>query len=485
MPLEADRRIALACSRRLALALLVTAALALLAPAVAWGGTPGEHVWADTVYTSGIFQHESAVAAATDAAGYPIIVGNAVTSLAGGYDIRYRSYDLTGMLRWNAVGTTWDNPANPGANDTAAGVVVDDVHNCAYVAGTTEGVGSGRDIVILKVQDFGMMGSFDGELLWAQTFNATANGDDEAEAIALDKYGNVYVTGGSQRADGTTDIITVKYRPSGVRVWAKRHNNSTTRFDRGLAVAVRGTAVYVAGVSNRAGHRDDIVVIRYSLSGERKWVRYYDDALNRHDVVSGIAPIKGGLYVCGGGKYTATQPGNALLIKYLSDGTRAWVRWVAGSGGLDDSWTDVAADDLGRPRVTGYLYREATGEDIVTRMYTAGGTLVWQRSFSNIGHRMDVGTAVAVGGVRTYVCGFRTGLDGDMDVVALKYAATGATLWTTVYPDPSYYLWEDDSGDDWAVDIALAPALVYVAGLQTVDHGGPVDADFLTLAVQR
>ena len=339
--------------------------------------------------------------------------------------------------------------------------------------------------MLLKVRDAEPGGSLDGDLLWARTFNAAANGDDEVEGVALDKYGNVYVTGGSQRADNTQDVITLKYRPDGTLAWARRHNNSTTRFDRGFAIAVRGTAVYVAGVSRRLGHRDDIVLIRYSLAGQRQWVRYYDDALNRDETLTGIAATAGAVYVCGGGKSLSYGPGDALLIKYLSDGTRAWVRWVAGSGGLDDAWNDVAVDDKGRAHVTGFLCRAATGDDIVTRMYTTGGTLVWQRGFSSLGYRVDTGTALAVGGVRTYVCGVVSGVDDDRDVVILKYAATGATLWQTVYPDPVGYPGEVDEGWDWATDIAVAPGIVYVAGLQSVDHGGFVDPDFLTLAILR
>ena len=469
-----------------ALVLLVVAVVAGLAPDLADAALPGDHLWAETESTTGVYEDESAVAVVTDAAGYPIVVGDAVTSFSGDYDIRHESYSLSGVPRWNAVSTTWDYRTNPGSDDRAAGVVVDDARNCVYVAGTTHGVGTGHDIVVLKLLNDDPGGLSDGERLWVQTFDAGVGLDDEAEAAALDKYGNVYVTGGSQRADGTWDAITVKYRPDGTRVWAKRHNNSTTRFDRASAIAVRGTAVYVAGVSNRLGHRDDVVLIRYSLAGERQWVRYYDDALTRREMVSGIAATAGAVYVCGAGKFTATVPGDALLIKYLSDGTRAWVRWVAGSGRGDDAWNDVAADDLGRAHVTGRLFREETGDDIVTRMYATGGTLLWQRGYSSPGTRTDIGTALVVDTTRrTYVCGFRTSFDGDTDIVALKYGTTGTTLWRTQYPDPVAYPLEVDEGDDRAADIAVSATQVYVVGHGTKLHQGGLDTDFLTLSLQR
>ncbi len=470
----------------LALALIVAGLVAVVAPNGAGAAVPGEHLWAESPSTTGIYRDESAVAVVTDAAGYPIVVGTAVTSFNYDTDIRHESYDLNGIQRWSMVKTTWDYRLNVGSVDTPAGVAVDDAHNCVYVAGTVDGVGTGRDLVVLKLLNDDPGGTSDGVLLWEQTYDAGVSLDDEAEAVALDKYGNVYVTGGSQRLDGTWDVLTVKYLPDGTVAWVKRHNNSTTRSDRGLAIAVRGAAVYVAGVSDRLGHRDDVVLIRYSLAGERQWVRYYDDALTRNETVTGIAATVGAVYVCGAGRSTATIPGDALLLKYLSDGTRAWVRWVAGSGGGDDAWADVAVDDLGRAHVTGRLNRDVTGDDAGTRLYTTGGTLLWQRTYSGLGPRTDAGTALALDSAgRTYVCGFRTGFDGDVDIVALKYGTTGTTLWRTQYPDPVAYPDEVDDGDDRAFDIAVAGAQVYVVGHRTKSHQGFLETDFLTLALLR
>ena len=471
-----------AAARTVAAAVVLAALAALAVPGAAVARAPGDYVWADTVFSLGGNGDEAAVAVTTDSAGYPIIAGDAVTSAGGGLDIRYRSYLLNGLLRWNAVGTTWANPADPAADDTAAGVVVDDARNCVYVAGTTRGLGTGKDVVLLKVLDSDPGGPLSGDLIWSRVYNAAADRNDEAEALALDRYGNVYVTGGTQRADGSMDVLTVKYRANGTVAWVKRHNNSRARFDRGLAIAVRGNAVYVAGVSNRKRHRDDLVLVRYSLSGSRRWVRYYDDPLRRHETLTGIAATSGAVYLSGSGKSTNTRPGDALLVKYRSDGKRLWARYVKGSGGGDDAWNDVAVDSKGRAHVVGFLDRRATGEDIVTRVFTAAGGLLWQSGYSSTGRHMDVGTALAVDGSgRTYVCGRRAGILGDVDGVVIKYSARGVTLWSTVYPEPGV----PDVGDDWFEDIAVAGSSVYAVGRQEVDHGGLVDADFLTVRIQR
>jgi hypothetical protein len=467
---------------------LVTALVALAAlaiPCAAYAATSGGHLWSDIVFNVGGSGDESAVAVTTDAGRYPIIVGDGITSGAGDFDIRYRSYDLTGMLRWNSTVTTWPDPTVPGLSDTAAGVAVDDARNAVYVAGTTQGVTTGNDVVLLRVLDVGSGGSFSGELVWSRVYSAPAGLDDEAEAVALDKYGNIYVTGGTQRADGSMDVLTVKFRPDGTRAWVRRHNNAGARLDRGLAIAARGNAVYVAGVSNRKGHRDDLVLIRYSLGGKRKWVRYYDDPRHRHEMLSGVAAASGVVYVCGSGKSRNMGGGDALLVKYRADGKRLWARYARGSGGGFDAWNDVAVDSKGRAHVTGFLNRRSTGEDVVTRAYRANGRLFWQARFWGSGSGLDVGTALALDGSnRTFVCGMITRSGGETDGVVLSYTAKGVNRWSSTYPD-SYYPWETDAGDDWFEDIAVNGPYVYAVGRQAVDHSGVVDADLLTLAIQR
>ena len=67
------------------------------------------------------------------------------------------------------------------------------------------------------------------------------------------------------------------------------------------------------------------------------------------------------------------------------------------------------------------------------------------------------------------------------DAAVIKYSAKGVTLWSTVYPEPGV----PDVGDDWFEDIAVAGSSVYAVGRQEVDHGGLVDADFLTVRIER
>ncbi len=462
---------------RLALAAITAAAALLFFPsaALAVAGIPGQHRWADTVPRSGdSIRWDKAVAVATNAAGDAIVVGDVAVTGRRDQDIRYRSYSPDGTLRWDA---TWDGA---GGNDRVAGVVVDKARNCVYVAGTTESADGDSDYVLLKLRDSAEGSSPAGEVLWERTFNAAVGGDEEAQAVTRDKYGNVYITGMSQRSDRSRDLHLVKYRPDGTLAWARRHNNGGTRWDIGRAIAVRGDRLFVAGQSERPGVRNgDVVLLRYSLGGSKKWVRYYGYG-SGSEVVKAMALTSSSVYVCGSGRDAFSD---AMLLKYGHDGSRKWVRWTAGSARGNDRWSDVAVDNKARVHVTGACVRKGSRGDIVTRLYSPSGTRLWQRILKT--GRADNGLALAVDSARrTYVCGYRT-LNSDEDAIVIKYGTGGATLWKTTYPDPARYPGEMDTGGDWAYDVAVAGENVYAVGRQEIDHGGSVEAGFMSLAIWR
>jgi len=85
---------------------------------------------------------------------------------------------------------------------------------------------------------------------WVRRYNGPGNGDDGASAMAVDNSGNVYVTGGSRGSGTSTDYATIKYYPNGDTAWVKRYNGSRNASDRASAIAVDGFGnVYVTGTS--------------------------------------------------------------------------------------------------------------------------------------------------------------------------------------------------------------------------------------------
>ena len=102
---------------------------------------------------------------------------------------------------------------------------------------------------------------------WVQRYNGPGNGDDDANAVAVDGSNNVIVTGYSTGSGSDYDYATIKYSSAGVPLWTNRYNGPANSNDHARAVAVDGSNnVIVTGYSYGSGRlfrlRDDQVFER-------------------------------------------------------------------------------------------------------------------------------------------------------------------------------------------------------------------------------
>jgi hypothetical protein len=115
-----------------------------------------------------------------------------------------------GTYKANTNGSwLWTNsfplPVSPALPSAALALAVDSANN-SYVTGYSPESNSSNDIVTIKYGP-------NGNQLWLQRYNGPGNGNDAGNAIAVDKNGNVYVTGYDTTAAGGTEIVTIKYSP--------------------------------------------------------------------------------------------------------------------------------------------------------------------------------------------------------------------------------------------------------------------------------
>jgi hypothetical protein len=126
-------------------------------------------------------------------------------------------------------------------HDACNAAVLDPLGN-AYVTGLA-GSDAGSDIVTIKY-------SPSGERLWAMYYDGPGHGLDAAVAAAVDGAGNVYVTGRSEGYISGSDFVAIKYDPGGRQVWVYRYNGPIYAHDEALAIAVDGLDhVYLTGYS--------------------------------------------------------------------------------------------------------------------------------------------------------------------------------------------------------------------------------------------
>lgn len=111
-----------------------------------------------------------------------------------------------------------------------------------YLLGNTASALSGINIVIIKINSSGTM-------QWINTYNGTANGDDDARSVDVDLSGNVYICGSGLNTGTGNDIIAVKYNPSGNQIWEKKISNGNVLRETGSLIKYNAidTCIEVVG----------------------------------------------------------------------------------------------------------------------------------------------------------------------------------------------------------------------------------------------
>jgi uncharacterized delta-60 repeat protein len=344
----------------------------------------------------------------------------------------------------------YNGPGN--AEDWAWDIALDKSGN-VYVTGWSTGNGTGSDFATIKYDG-------NGSQLWLARYNGPANGFDLAYALALDSAGNVYVTGWSQGNFTDADYATVKYDSNGNQIWVARYNGPASGDDRASALAVGGTGnVYVTGSSTGNGTGADYTTVKYDSDGNQLWVARYNGPANGDDEASAIAlDGLGNIYVTGSSAGNGTGTDYAT-VEYDSHGNQLWAARYNGPASGEDSATALAVDLSSSVYVTGASTGNGTGTDYATMKYDKDGNELWVARYNGPANTEDQASALAMDSVgNIYVTGWSKGNGTDYDWATIKYSNAGEQLWVARYDGPA-------SRPDKAYAIALGSSgSVYVTG---------------------
>jgi sugar lactone lactonase YvrE len=247
----------------------------------------GNEMWVARYNSSGIEQ-DDAKALSVDSAGNVYVTG---FSQGGSATVKY---DPDGNELW----VTRDNGLNANA------IVVDKDGN-VYVTGSSSGSNGWNDYSTVKYDT-------DGQELWVARYNGLANFADWANDLAVDKDGNVYVTGGSDYSGSGGNYATVKYDPDGHELWVVRYNGPSNKWEGATALEVDSAGnVYVTGSSWGRGTYEDYATVKYDPKGNEMWVARYKGSDKSVDTSEALAVDNAGnVYV------TGVSEGDYTTVKY-------------------------------------------------------------------------------------------------------------------------------------------------------------------------
>lgn len=370
------------------------------------------------------------------------------------------SYDGVGNLRWvrtrDGAGHGWDE----------AEAMVVGAMDRLYLVGRSQESSSSESVTVAYDSD--------GNELWMRVHDVPSHQGDQAEAVAVDAAGNVYVTG---PADQTGNILTVSYDAAGNQRWyrvraggyqshavtvsdsgvvyvaghdAARHwltiaydSDGTELWERmddvtavpyALGTDAAGNA-YVTGWTDFGGHYA-YQTIAYDPQGNELWRQVGPQAMAEDDRPGGERALAldaaGNSYVTGFGCLGTDghcEETAFLTVKYDREGRELWNRSRRGASGYAAAEA-AAADVSGSVVVTGSAGSPpSVALDYLTVAYDGAGEELWARTKNGVGGGNDVAHAVARDGSgNVYVTGRSRGATGD-DFLTVAYDAAGTELW--------------------------------------------------------
>ncbi|MDH5683231.1 MAG: SBBP repeat-containing protein [candidate division WOR-3 bacterium] len=259
---------------------------------------------------------DHAEAIAVDNSGYVYVTG---------YSNPYSSgtiYDYV-TIKYNPTNgdTLWVRKYNyADSSDAAFDIAVDGSGN-AYVTGRSKGLGTGSDIATIKYYP-------NGDTAWVRRYNGpVGNGGDTGYGVEVDALGNVYVAGSSAGVGTGTDIVMIKYNSSGEEQWVTRYNGPANGTDAiyddggGKCLKLDQFAdVYVVGYSmdsESTRTRQDYLTIKYNSDGIEQWHATYNHLDSCIDVPTAIAVDNSGyIYVTGRSQTEPVSYIDWATIKY-------------------------------------------------------------------------------------------------------------------------------------------------------------------------
>ncbi len=311
------------------------------------------------------------------------------------------------------------------------------------------------------------------EFCWANGGGGT--GADTSYGIALDPYGNSYVTGTFEgdatfgptnlTSRGLSDIFIAKYDPDGTLLWARQAGGVLDDAGFGIAVDTNSNC-YVTGYFSDTAEFDgailettgtfDLFLAKFGPGGNLLWVT---NTTRSAGILGSAVAVDdaGNSYLTGSFVHDAVfgdevLPNNefydAFVAKYDTNGRLLWAHQAGGDG--DDRGNGIAVDaPTGQCYLTGSfegdaffgsddIISSAGDADVFISQYDSDGEFQWVRQGGGFGQAL--GTAIGVDlhgnclvtGRFDLIAFFGDDLlfsEGFYDLFLAKYDGQGNLLW--------------------------------------------------------
>jgi hypothetical protein len=200
------------------------------------------------------------------------------------------SYDSSGNIRWfNRYPYV----------STAHSIAVDNNHNTFITGEVMDTSIHGFDYLTIKYSPA-------GEQLWVRKYtycNQWAVCDNYAHSVAVDKSGNVYVSGKSKNGQNhQISICVIKYSNFGDTIWIRRYDNLALGYMTCMAIDSLNNVYITTGAADSILYNNisTYFTLRYDSLGSLIWIkRYYENPYEGSTSKCIAVDVSGNVFVSG------------------------------------------------------------------------------------------------------------------------------------------------------------------------------------------
>jgi hypothetical protein len=316
-----------------------------------------------------------------------------------------------------------------------------------------------------------------GVTRWVAGYDGPGMGHNVAKQVRVTSAGHVYVTGVSWGGAATdNDILTLKYRANGTRLWARRYDGAAHAKENvsDMALDADNNVYLAASLDGGAATQHDFALVKYTSGSTLSWARLWDGTAHQEDAATAVA-VDGSVVIVTGYVRSVGTGDDYFTAWYSTGGVFQWSKMHNGAASGDDRAVDVVA--AGDVFVTGSAKSGLLSQDYDTVKYNSASVEQWVRSF----HTDDENRRPAAMGLdaagNVYVTGSR---DNNLDPVSIgtiKYDSAGVQQWASDYAP---------TGAAQGADIALATGgVLYVTGMKWTGDPSTRLTDYVTIKYVR
>ncbi|UKN02267.1 T9SS type A sorting domain-containing protein [Paracrocinitomix mangrovi] len=292
----------------------------------------------------------------------------------------------------------------------------------------------GMDGILLKVN------SVDGDIIYRTIYNSIYDSDDVFRSCVVTESGEVHVIGRSRGYVGPMmtysnyDAISVKFSDSGTFLWEKRFNGTSNAEDFGINIALDeyGNSYLSNQLKSIGINQKTVYINKIDALGNEVWTYSYQGSSSGYVRHQPIAVNANGNIVF------VTSNENGIVIKCLDtgNGTEIWTSFYSRDNlGSQDVQHNMITNENGNIYITGITVDGTPygqGKDMTTLCYNENGQLQWY-DYINLGNYSTAGDR----GLNLqwcpennslYVVGNGQNPDYDTDILIAKYGSGLSTV---------------------------------------------------------